>query len=261
MIREVTKEEIKTVVFNSNGDKAPGPDGFNANFFKRFWPIGDDVTSVVLEFFQNEKLLREINHKFLTLVPKCEGASSLQQYRPIACCSLVYKFITKILSERLGAVIDHLISPNQLVFIKGRHINEASLLAHELVRNFSNIMGSRACIKVDLRKAFDSLNRDFILEMLRAMNFLELWINGFKSALHPLLFQSSSMAHRQVSYREIGDSAGLPFIPSSVCHRHGNFIHRNGHCDGKKSDSAPKKSSSASIPLPFRRRRSHFLQR
>lgn len=54
--------------------------------------------------------------------------------------------IAKIIAQRLGLVLDHLISSNQSAFVKGHNMNEAILLAHELVRVFSNKMGSRACI-------------------------------------------------------------------------------------------------------------------
>lgn len=58
-----------------------------------------------------------------------------------------------------------------MAFIKGLHINEETLLAHELIRDFSNKMGSRAYIKIDLRKAFDKVNQEFLLEILRVMKF------------------------------------------------------------------------------------------
>lgn len=139
----VTDEEIKEVVLKSNGEQSPGPGGFNATFFKSYWGIvGEDVTEAIKEFFSNRKLLKEVNHTFLTLVQKLEGATSFQNYRPISCCNLIYKFISKIIANRLSCVIHHLISPNQMAFIKGEHINEAMLLTHELIRDFSNKMGS-----------------------------------------------------------------------------------------------------------------------
>ena len=59
-------------------------------------------------------------------------------------------------------MVGELVSFNQSAFLKGRHISDASLLAHELVRDFSNPMGSRICLKVDLQKAFETTNREFI---------------------------------------------------------------------------------------------------
>ncbi|GJV61882.1 hypothetical protein Tco_1467982 [Tanacetum coccineum] len=44
MVRHVSKLEIKYAVFGIEDDKAPGPDGFSAKFFKAAWPIiGDEL--------------------------------------------------------------------------------------------------------------------------------------------------------------------------------------------------------------------------
>jgi len=44
---------IKTVVFNLNGNSAPGPDGFGGVFYRSCWDInGTDVCNVVQQFFK-----------------------------------------------------------------------------------------------------------------------------------------------------------------------------------------------------------------
>ncbi|XP_020258489.1 uncharacterized protein LOC109834882 [Asparagus officinalis] len=54
----VTKDEIKNAVFSMDGNKAPGPDGFNMSFYKSAWSIiGDEVSQAILEFFRTGKLL------------------------------------------------------------------------------------------------------------------------------------------------------------------------------------------------------------
>lgn len=50
--KDVTKEEIRKVIFKMAGSKAPGPDGYTYEFFKHSWPIvGDDITVAVQSFF------------------------------------------------------------------------------------------------------------------------------------------------------------------------------------------------------------------
>jgi len=64
-------KEIKTAVFQMNPDKAPGPDGFNAFFFQKNWDIvKNNVIQAVLQFFRTGKILKQLNHTFLTLIPK-----------------------------------------------------------------------------------------------------------------------------------------------------------------------------------------------
>jgi len=139
--------------------------------------IGNDVCKAVLYFFTSEKLLQAVNHTFVTLIPKLTNASHLNDFRPISCCNTPHKIITKVLANRLQHVIGELISPSQCAFPKDRLIRDASLLAHELVRDFNNPMGSRICLKVDLKKAFDTVNREFVYYMFHCMGFSHKWIN------------------------------------------------------------------------------------
>jgi hypothetical protein len=96
LLAEVTLEDIKRVMFSYNGSKAPDPDGVSADFYKKSWGImGVDVTEAVLHFFQNGKILKAINSTSITLVPKIRNASKALDYRPISCCFILYKCISK----------------------------------------------------------------------------------------------------------------------------------------------------------------------
>jgi hypothetical protein len=45
-------EEIKSAVFEMNGDGAPGPDGYSGHFYQTFWEIiSHDVVASVQSFF------------------------------------------------------------------------------------------------------------------------------------------------------------------------------------------------------------------
>jgi hypothetical protein len=58
----VSRDEVPTVIFSMNKNKALGPDGFFAEFFQAAWPVvGEAVCDVVLEFFHTGKMLREVN--------------------------------------------------------------------------------------------------------------------------------------------------------------------------------------------------------
>ena len=111
------------------------------------------------DFCTSRSLLRELNHTFIALIPKEKLANELKDYRPISLCNNIYKLISKILVVRLRALMGNLVSPNQATFIGGRRITDNILLAHELVRGFQvKRSPKRAYLKLDLRKAFDSVN-------------------------------------------------------------------------------------------------------
>ncbi|GJS30412.1 RNA-directed DNA polymerase, eukaryota, reverse transcriptase zinc-binding domain protein [Tanacetum coccineum] len=107
MIREITDNEIKSTMFGINDSKAPGPDGYTACFFKKAWVvIGIDVCKAVKEFFSSGKLLKEANSTFIALIPKVNNACNVTDYRPIACCNVLYKCISKILTTRIKRGLD-----------------------------------------------------------------------------------------------------------------------------------------------------------
>ncbi|GJX90379.1 zinc finger, CCHC-type containing protein [Tanacetum coccineum] len=71
MIREITNKEIHDAIFAMGDNKAPGPDGYSAFFFKEAWDIvGGDIIKAVKEFFTNGVLLKELNHTIIALIPK-----------------------------------------------------------------------------------------------------------------------------------------------------------------------------------------------
>jgi hypothetical protein len=146
-------------------------EGFSAGFFQKAWPIiGEDVCSAIQEFFQFGKLLKESNSTILTLVPKKKNPSFMGDFRPIACCNIVYKCITKILANRMLPGLNDVISLNQGAFIPGRSIAENILLAQEVVCDYHKQKGIPRCaLKVDLMKAYDSLNWEYILHCLKCL--------------------------------------------------------------------------------------------
>ncbi|KAL2904668.1 LINE-1 reverse transcriptase-like protein [Bienertia sinuspersici] len=98
LIAPFTSAEVKDAIFSMDGSKAPGPDGFNAQFYKENWDIiGEMVIKSVMEFFQKGKLLKEINSTFISLIPKIDRPQNVSEFRPIACCNVIYKCITKMI--------------------------------------------------------------------------------------------------------------------------------------------------------------------
>lgn len=126
-----------------------------------------------INFFDEGGLLpQEVNHSFITLVLKIKSAFQLSKFRPIACCNVFYKIISKIFSNRLQKVILVLILSLQSACIKGRLISDNILLAHELVRGFSRSCDpARAALNIDIKKAYDTVRRSFLWKVLEVLEF------------------------------------------------------------------------------------------
>lgn len=111
---QITNDEIKAAMFSIGDDKVPGPDGFSSKFFKKAWPVlGTLVCEATKEFFRNSNLLMQVNHTSIALIPKSSNAQKVSDYRPIACCNITYKVITKILVARIAPFLEDLIDDAQ----------------------------------------------------------------------------------------------------------------------------------------------------
>ncbi|KAJ9536718.1 hypothetical protein OSB04_un000103 [Centaurea solstitialis] len=173
MIRVVQDSEIRDALFSIGNDKAPGSDGFSSKFFKAAWGIvGTDVLVAIHNFFYRGHLAKELNHTLLCLLPKSPNATSVSDFRPIACCSVLYKCISKVLVGRLKPYLDGLINKAQSAFIPGRKIGDNILMAHELVSGYHLERGPPRCaFKIDLRKAYDMVSWDYLFCMLKGFGF------------------------------------------------------------------------------------------
>ncbi|KAL9238855.1 hypothetical protein vseg_013227 [Gypsophila vaccaria] len=166
-------QEIKEAMFSIDDTKAPGPDGYTSRFFKDTWDvIGKEVVQAVRAFFQNGKLLQQVNNTNLVLVPKVDSPVDVKDFSPIACCNVLYKCFSKLICAKLIEVLPGIICESQTAFIKGRSILDNILVCQDLVKLYTRKACSpRAILKVDLQKAYDSIEWCFIEEMFDVLNF------------------------------------------------------------------------------------------
>ncbi|CAA0382872.1 unnamed protein product [Arabidopsis thaliana] len=182
--------EITEALFRMPKNKALGPDGFPVEFFLEAWNIvGPDTISVVKEFFISGHLPRRFNSTAITLIPKVTGADKLSQFRPVSCCTTIYKVIARLLKKRLQLFISDVVQTNQVGFVKGRMLCENVLLASELVADF-HVAGavSRGCLQIDLTKAYDSLNWQFLFNILQAIELPPQFISWIKECVSSTSF-------------------------------------------------------------------------
>ncbi|XP_060210422.1 uncharacterized protein LOC132637332 [Lycium barbarum] len=110
-------------------------DRYDSQFFKDCWGIiSADLIEGLREFFNSGKILKVWNNIVLSLVPKSDDADTVGDYRLIACYNTIYKV--------------------------------------HLVRLYNRKQTSSSClIKIDLKKAYDTVEWGFVEEMLYALEF------------------------------------------------------------------------------------------
>ena len=169
-------DEVRKTVWAMNGAKAPGPDGLQGDFYKRFWDVvGESMVAFVQEFFTNGKLLKAMNFAHVVLIPKTGGADSFDKFRPISLCNFSFKVVTRIITARLRGHLDKMISPFQSAFVPGRWTAENTIVAREVVTTLKRKQGKGGLlgIKIDMSKAYDRVEWSFVFQVLRCFGVSE----------------------------------------------------------------------------------------
>lgn len=172
-----TEDEVWAAICASPAEKAPGPDGFSGSFFRACWQtIKTDVMAVFHAFYHLAGGdFAALNHAMIVLLPKKDGATKLSDFRPISLIHSVAKLIAKVLSIRLGGVLDQLISPAQSAFQKKKGIHDSFLYVQSALQQFKRKRSPMLLLKIDIAKAFDTVSWEYILELLHHMNFPARW--------------------------------------------------------------------------------------
>ncbi|WVZ96688.1 hypothetical protein U9M48_042292 [Paspalum notatum var. saurae] len=172
-----SQEEIKETIFSMPGDKAPGPDGFTGTFFKTCWDIiKDDVTAAFHQLHDlNGSHFKLLNSANIVLIPKKLEAKYVGDYRPISLIHGIAKIFSKLLANRLAPYLDTLVSKSQSAFVRKRCIQDNFLYVQNTARKLHKLKKPALFLKLDIQKAFDSVNWGYLLEILELMGFGHRW--------------------------------------------------------------------------------------
>lgn len=170
-----TEEEVWRAFKDMGPVKAPGIDRFPALFYQRFWHIvGKDVSSFYLDVLNSFKNFDQLNRTNIVLIPKIPNPTSVTNFRQISLCNVLYKAISKIITNRFRGVLSKCIDIYQSAFVSGRLITDNVLVAYELLYTFTQKrVGKKGfmALKVDMSKGYDRVEWSFLHAMLLKLVF------------------------------------------------------------------------------------------
>jgi hypothetical protein len=155
LLKPCTLQEVSLALQFMGPFKASGPDGFPASFYQHNWAhIGEEVCLATNHFISLGHMDEDINTTNIVLIHKKAHPISMMDFKPISLCNVIYKIISKVLANRLKAVLPHIISANQSAFIKTGYV----------------------AVKLDMSKAYDKVEWVFLDSVMQRMGFAPKWM-------------------------------------------------------------------------------------
>lgn len=180
--------ECSKAIKNMKNDSSPGPDGLGAAFYKTFWnKINVLVTDSLNYAFNIEGKLSVSQRKaVITLMHKGKDLSreKITNYRPLSLTNVDYKIGAKCLATRLQSIISSVVHTDQTAYIKGRGIAQNIRLIDDLLWFAREHHLDGILLALDFAKAFDSIDKGYIIKVFKFLNFGEdfiKWLEVFNT--------------------------------------------------------------------------------
>lgn len=138
--------------------------------------VGDFVVTFVRDIFELGLVPENMNGSLIYLIPKQAHHETISQFWPICLSNVIMKVISKVIANRLKPLMGDLIGHEQASFIPGRQTSNNIVMTQELLHSLHHRKGRKGSmiIKVDLEKAYDRIDWNFLEEVPRTVGFREL---------------------------------------------------------------------------------------
>ena len=197
---EISSHEVKRAIRKLNTHSAPGPDGLTPSFYKIFEEsLSELLSNLFNQAIRSENLPSSMQLAVIKLLPKVEKPDDPNDYRPISLLNTDLKILTHILAERAKIFAASVISKQQHAYLPGKQINIALKKISKAIERFANKQHS--LVNVDFSKAFDSIDRNFIIQLLQ------------KFQVHDFFVKSVRMLYKRTeAVIELNGHLSLPII-------------------------------------------------
>ncbi|XP_062839247.1 vesicle transport protein GOT1B isoform X1 [Anolis carolinensis] len=170
---EITEQEIKKAIQNLKLNKAPGPDGLTAVYYKTFGqeliPYLKKIMNRIREIAKMPETWKQAN--ICTIHKENSDPEKIKNYRPISLLNLDYKIFSNIIAERFKNFLKNWIKEEQTGFLPNRHQREnvrtiIDLIEYYEIKNQKKVL----LLALDAEKAFDNVNWSFFKLLIREID-------------------------------------------------------------------------------------------
>ncbi|KAG7672302.1 hypothetical protein KSW81_005182 [Nannochloris sp. 'desiccata'] len=181
---DVTEAEILSTLRKCSPHTASGPDGIPMKLYKTFRRgFAPLFSRVFTSIGKSGSAPRSFLKSVITSIPKPANSLLIANTRPISLTGTDYRVLTRALGSRLGAVLPTIIDPVQTAFLRGRHIGDTAMLMQFLPAWLQQHHRSALMVFCDFRKAYDTLDRNFLSALALKMGLGEDFVSWMKLLL------------------------------------------------------------------------------
>ena len=198
---KITEQECLQFLKNMKNNKTPGSDGYTAEFYKFFWK--DLRTYLVRSInygYTSEKLSVTQRLGVLNCLPKPHKSKYLlKNWRPISLLNIDYKIATGVIANRMKPTLQNIIGDQQKGFLKGRNIGECIRTIYDALSEAENRRMVGMILLIDFEKAFDSIEWDFMDQVLEYFGYgesLRKWVKVFYTDVESCIINNGHCSER-----------------------------------------------------------------
>ncbi|KAI5150637.1 hypothetical protein ENBRE01_1615 [Enteropsectra breve] len=165
------RNELEKAIKSSSNWKTPGHDGIFNFFIKYLASLHEKLKDIVVHLIENPEVIPDCMCTGMTyLILKENQVKTPEKIRPITCLPNVFKLITKVVSRWLYEFynINSILSENQMG-ARSRCQGAKEQAMTNINLNSAHGGKLKACW-IDVAKAYDTVNHQFLLECLKKFN-------------------------------------------------------------------------------------------
>ena len=168
--QSITLDECTAALKRSASGRSPGPDGLPTELYRTFQDILLPVLADVMSAIGRSGATPAgfLDGVLITLFKKGDNAD-IANYRPITLLNTDYRLLAKVLAARLGPVLGSVIGPEQSAFLPGRNIGDNIMFMQLLPDLLRAEQRSAVVAFLDFVKAYDTVDRGFLFQVMEAM--------------------------------------------------------------------------------------------
>ena len=127
--------------------------------------------------------MEKINKSHIFLLPKCQGALRVEDFRSISSSNSIYLIIAKVLANHLHEEMGEIIGPFQSAMIPRRLLMDTAVEAGQIIAAWQRKRTKEFMRKVNFAKAYDSLDWEFLWASMKNRGSLEEWMTWVRRCM------------------------------------------------------------------------------